>query len=77
MVCTANDLQGWKDFPKGLRVLVLDGDRSSAAEIGEQLEAMDYNGETFWIPLIYFWYVSLPHLLETLAWLISLSLISG
>jgi len=60
MVCTANDLQGWKDFPKGLRVLVLDGDRSSAAEIGEQLEAMEYNGETFWIPLFFvFWYVSL------------------
>lgn len=53
MVCTANDLQGWKDFPKGLRVLVLDGDRSSAAEIGEQLEAMDYHGETFWIPLFF------------------------
>ncbi|BAU00369.1 Two-component response regulator-like APRR2 Pseudo-response regulator 2 TOC2 protein [Vigna angularis] len=48
MVCTANDLQGWKDFPKGLRVLVLDGDRSSAAEIGEQLEAMDYHVSTFY-----------------------------
>ncbi|XP_027914117.1 two-component response regulator-like APRR2 isoform X2 [Vigna unguiculata] len=48
MVCTANDLQGWKDFPKGLRVLVLDGDRSSAAEIGEQLEAMEYNVSTFY-----------------------------
>ena len=50
MVCTANDLQEWKDFPKGLRVLLLEGDSSSAAEIREQLEAVDYNGETFWIP---------------------------
>ena len=52
MVCTANDLQEWKDFPKGLRVLLLEGDSSSAAEIREQLEAMDYKGETFcfWIP---------------------------
>ncbi|CAJ1928921.1 unnamed protein product [Sphenostylis stenocarpa] len=48
MVCTANDLQGWKDFPKGLRVLLLDGDRSSASEIREQLEAMDYNVSTFY-----------------------------
>ncbi|TKY70733.1 Two-component response regulator APRR2 [Spatholobus suberectus] len=48
MVCTANDLQGWKDFPKGLRVLLLEGDSSSAAEIREQLEAMDYNVSTFY-----------------------------
>ncbi|KAL2348247.1 hypothetical protein Fmac_002247 [Flemingia macrophylla] len=48
MVCTANDLQGWKDFPKGLRVLLLDGDSGSAAEIREQLEAMDYNVSTFY-----------------------------
>lgn len=44
MVCTANDLQGWKDFPKGLKVLVVDGDISSAAEIRSKLEAMDYVG---------------------------------
>lgn len=44
MVCTANDLHGWKDFPKGLRVLLLDGDSSSAAEIRSKLEAMDYAG---------------------------------
>ncbi|RZB78268.1 Two-component response regulator-like APRR2 isoform H [Glycine soja] len=48
MVCTANDLQGWKDFPKGLRVLLLEGDSSSAAEIREQLEAMDYKVSTFY-----------------------------
>lgn len=44
MVCTANDLQGWKDFPKGLKVLVVDGDCSSAAELRSKLEAMDYLG---------------------------------
>ncbi|PQQ01976.1 two-component response regulator-like APRR2 [Prunus yedoensis var. nudiflora] len=42
MVCTANDLQEWKDFPKGLKVLLLDEDNSSAAEIKSKLEAMDY-----------------------------------
>lgn len=42
MVCTANDLHGWKDFPKGLRVLLLDGDSSSAAEIKTKLEEMEY-----------------------------------
>lgn len=47
MVCTANDLQEWKDFPKGLRVLLLDGDSSSAAEMRSKLEAMDYIVSTF------------------------------
>ncbi|KAK9079999.1 hypothetical protein SSX86_001674 [Deinandra increscens subsp. villosa] len=42
MVCTANDLLGWKDFPKGLRVLLLDEDINSATEIGSKLEEMDY-----------------------------------
>jgi len=51
MVCTANDLQEWKDFPKGLRVLLLDGDSSSAAEMRSKLEGMDYNGLGFQIPL--------------------------
>jgi len=50
MVFTANDLQEWKDFPKGLKVLLLEGDSISAAEIRAKLEAMDYNGKTFWIP---------------------------
>ncbi|KAK7309096.1 hypothetical protein RJT34_05569 [Clitoria ternatea] len=48
MVCTANDLQGWKDFPKGLRVLLLEGDSNSATEIRAKLEAMDYNVSTFY-----------------------------
>ncbi|KAJ1428928.1 Signal transduction response regulator, receiver domain [Sesbania bispinosa] len=47
MVCTANDLQEWKDFPKGLKVLLLEGDSTSAAEIKAKLEAMDYNVSTF------------------------------
>ncbi|KAJ7952644.1 Two-component response regulator-like APRR2 [Quillaja saponaria] len=47
MVCTANDLQGWNDFPKGLRVLLLDRDSNSAAEISSKLEAMDYIVSTF------------------------------
>ncbi|KAJ9135080.1 hypothetical protein P3X46_032299 [Hevea brasiliensis] len=42
MVCTANDLSAWKDFPKGLRVLLLEEDSNSAAEIKSKLEAMDY-----------------------------------
>ncbi|XP_012074251.1 two-component response regulator-like APRR2 isoform X2 [Jatropha curcas] len=42
MVCTANDLSSWKDFPKGLRVLLLDEDSNSAGEIKSKLEAMDY-----------------------------------
>lgn len=47
MVCTANDLQEWKDFPKGLRVLLLDDDTTSAAEIRSKLEEMDYIVSTF------------------------------
>ncbi|KAK7251845.1 hypothetical protein RIF29_35408 [Crotalaria pallida] len=47
MVCTANDLQEWKDFPKGLKVLLLDGDSNSASDIRAKLEAMDYNVSTF------------------------------
>ncbi|XP_019424347.1 PREDICTED: two-component response regulator-like APRR2 isoform X2 [Lupinus angustifolius] len=47
MVCTANDIQEWKDFPKGLKVLLLDGDSSSAAETKSKLEAMDYNVYAF------------------------------
>ncbi|XP_076922922.1 two-component response regulator-like APRR2 isoform X1 [Bidens hawaiensis] len=42
MVCTANDLLEWKDFPKGLRVLLLDEDINSATEIRSKLEEMDY-----------------------------------
>ncbi|KAE9597402.1 hypothetical protein Lalb_Chr16g0386141 [Lupinus albus] len=45
MVCTANDLQEWKDFPKGLKVLLLDGDINSASEISAKLLSMDYNGK--------------------------------
>ncbi|XP_050939435.1 two-component response regulator-like APRR2 isoform X3 [Cucumis melo] len=42
MVCTADDLQEWKDFPKGLRVLLLDRDSCSATEIRSKLEEMEY-----------------------------------
>lgn len=48
MVYTANDLLGWKDFPKGLRVLVLEEDNTSAAEIRSKLEEMDYIVSTFY-----------------------------
>lgn len=54
MVCTASDLHGWKDFPKGLRVLLLDGDNNSAAEIKAKLEEMEYVGETLLAPVICF-----------------------
>ncbi|CAN1173749.1 Two-component response regulator-like APRR2 [Linum perenne] len=47
MVCTAIDLSEWKDFPKGLSVLLLDEDCNSAAEIKSRLEAMDYTVATF------------------------------
>ncbi|XP_058084814.1 two-component response regulator-like APRR2 [Magnolia sinica] len=42
MVCSADDLREWKDFPKGLRVLLLDEDSVSASEIKSKLEEMDY-----------------------------------
>ncbi|KAF8380669.1 hypothetical protein HHK36_028159 [Tetracentron sinense] len=42
MICSAEDLLGWGDFPKGLRVLLLDEDTISAAEIKSKLEEMDY-----------------------------------
>lgn len=45
MVCTANDLQQWKDFPKGLKVLLLQEDITCASEIRTKLEAMDYIGK--------------------------------
>ncbi|KAI3717633.1 hypothetical protein L1987_69374 [Smallanthus sonchifolius] len=47
MVCTANDLLGWKDFPKGLRVLLLDEDINSATELRSKLEKMGYVVSTF------------------------------
>ncbi|KAJ0232911.1 Two-component response regulator-like APRR2 [Hirschfeldia incana] len=46
MVCTANDLSKWENFPKGLRVLLLDGG-IFAAEIRSKLESMDYIVTTF------------------------------
>ncbi|XP_023748896.1 two-component response regulator-like APRR2 isoform X1 [Lactuca sativa] len=48
MVCTANDLLGWKDFPKGLRVLLLDEDIDSANVIKSKLEEMDYVVSAFY-----------------------------
>ncbi|XP_019238859.1 PREDICTED: two-component response regulator-like APRR2 isoform X2 [Nicotiana attenuata] len=44
MICTEiNDqLLGWKDFPKGLKVLLLDEDYNSAAEMRSRLEKLDY-----------------------------------
>ncbi|KAE8725646.1 Two-component response regulator-like APRR2 [Hibiscus syriacus] len=47
MVYTADDLSTWKDFPKGLKVLLLDEDAKSAAELKSKLEAMDYIVHTF------------------------------
>nr|GMD97304.1 two-component response regulator-like APRR2 [Ipomoea batatas] len=47
MLCTANDLLGWKDFPKGLSVLLLDEDSNSAAKMRTKLEEMDYIVSTF------------------------------
>lgn len=47
MVCTADDLLGWKDFPKGLKVLLLDRDHDSANVMRSKLEEMDYIVSTF------------------------------
>ncbi|XP_022757666.1 two-component response regulator-like APRR2 isoform X2 [Durio zibethinus] len=47
MISTTNDFSAWKDFPKGLGVLLLDEDSNSAAEIKSKLEAMDYIVYTF------------------------------
>ncbi|KAE8671716.1 Two-component response regulator-like APRR2 [Hibiscus syriacus] len=46
MVYTADDLSAWKDFPKGLKVL-LEEDANSASELKSKLEAMDYIVYTF------------------------------
>lgn len=52
MVFTANDLSKWENFPKGLRVLLLnDGDDLSAAETRSELESLDYIGEPTNFPL--------------------------
>ncbi|XP_022931038.1 two-component response regulator-like APRR2 isoform X4 [Cucurbita moschata] len=51
MVCTADDLQEWKDFPKGLRVLLLDRDSRSATEISAKLEEMEHVVEFLLKPL--------------------------
>ncbi|XP_016436050.1 two-component response regulator-like APRR2 [Nicotiana tabacum] len=42
MVCTENELLGWNDFPKGLKVLLLDKDCNSASEMRSRLEQMNY-----------------------------------
>ncbi|CAN4127779.1 unnamed protein product [Withania somnifera] len=42
MICIEDELLGWKDFPKGLKVLLLDEDYNSAAEMRSRLEKMDY-----------------------------------
>lgn len=47
MVCTENELLEWKDFPKGLRVLLLEKDCNSASEMRSRLEEMDYIVYTF------------------------------
>ena len=35
----------WKDFPKGLRVLVLDEDSKAAIETNSRLEGFEYVGK--------------------------------
>ncbi|XP_020577588.1 two-component response regulator-like APRR2 isoform X2 [Phalaenopsis equestris] len=47
MSCSADDLSVWKDFPKGLRILLCDEDEDSAAETKLKLEAMDYMVHSF------------------------------
>lgn len=45
MICIEDELLGWKDFPRGLKVLLLDEDSNSAAEMRSRLEKMDYIGK--------------------------------
>ncbi|KAJ6828355.1 two-component response regulator-like APRR2 isoform X1 [Iris pallida] len=47
MGCSSDDLVVWRDFPKGLRVLLLDEDGASAAETKSKLEAMAYVVSTY------------------------------
>ncbi|CAN4099758.1 unnamed protein product [Withania somnifera] len=47
MVCTEKELLVWKDFPKGLGVLLLDKDSNSASDMRSRLEEMDYIVYTF------------------------------
>ncbi|KAH0666121.1 hypothetical protein KY285_027327 [Solanum tuberosum] len=47
MVCTENELLEWKDFPKGLRVLLLDKDSNFASQMRSRLQQMDYIVYTF------------------------------
>lgn len=39
-----HEFQLWKDFPKGLRVLLLCNDNESASQTRTKLEQMDYIG---------------------------------
>ncbi|ERN09248.1 hypothetical protein AMTRI_Chr13g115240 [Amborella trichopoda] len=48
MVCSADELVEWRDFPKGLRVLLLDEDSQCAEEIKSKLEKMEYIVSTFY-----------------------------
>ncbi|KAL8112616.1 hypothetical protein AgCh_020073 [Apium graveolens] len=48
MVLNANDLLEWKDFPKGLRVLLLEQESDSASETRSKLEEMDYIVSVFY-----------------------------
>ncbi|XP_074568195.1 two-component response regulator-like APRR2 isoform X2 [Curcuma longa] len=47
MVGSAEDFLVWKDFPKGLKVMLLEKDESSALETKSKLEAMDYKVSLF------------------------------
>ncbi|XP_042440546.1 two-component response regulator-like APRR2 isoform X2 [Zingiber officinale] len=47
MVRSAEDFLAWKDFPKGLKVMLLEKDESSALETKSKLEAMDYEVSLF------------------------------
>ncbi|CAI9759495.1 unnamed protein product [Fraxinus pennsylvanica] len=47
MACTGNNLLGLKDFPKGLRVLLLVDDKDSALKMTSKLEEMEYVVFTF------------------------------
>ena len=68
MVCTADDLLDWKDFPKGLKVLLIDGDSCSAAEMRSKLEEMDYIGKKLRKFPSFLFYLILLTFLQVCSW---------
>lgn len=57
MVRSAEEFVLWNDFPKGLKVLLLEKDESSALETTSKLEEMDYKGKILSYMLLFFYFL--------------------